>query len=248
MPHRSCEGCQGEPLGFGFTMAFQPIVDLSARQVWGHEALVRGPAGESAGDVLAQVTDANRYRFDQECRVRAIELASRLFPGDASRLSVNFQPNAVYRPETCIRAALQACRRFDFDPKRLMFEFTENEQVVDAPHLEDIVTCYRGLGFTVAIDDFGAGFAGLNLLADLTPDVVKIDMKLVRGIEAAPRQQAILRALVGLAGELDITLIAEGVETRAELATLHALGVPLAQGYLFARPALEALPAVNWPA
>lgn len=247
MPHRSCEGCQGEPLGFGFTMAFQPIVDPASRRVWGHEALVRGPGGESAATVLAQVTDANRYRFDQDCRVRAIELASRLLPDDGSLLSVNFQPNAVYRPESCIRAALQACRQFDFDPTRLMFEFTENEQVVDAPHLEDIVTCYRGLGFTVAIDDFGAGFAGLNLLADLTPDVVKIDMKLVRGIEAAPRQQAILRALVGLAAELGITLVAEGVETTAELAALRALGVPLAQGYLFARPALEALPAVNWP-
>lgn len=247
MPNRLCEGCQGEPLDFGFTMAFQPIVDIAARRVWGHEALVRGPAGEPAGDILAKVTDANRYRFDQDCRAKAIELASRLFPDDGSLLSVNFQPNAVYRAETCIRATLQACRKHRFDPSRLMFEFTENERVIDAAHLEDIVTAYRGLGFTVGIDDFGAGFAGLTLLADLTPNVVKVDMKLVRGVEAAPRQQAILRALVGLATELGITLVAEGVETPAELAALRALGIPLAQGYLFARPALEALPPVNWP-
>lgn len=248
MPDQKCEGCQGEALGFGFTMAFQPIVDLTSRTVWGHEALVRGLEGQSAGEVLAKVTDANRYRFDQDCRIKAIELASRLFPNDETRLSVNFQPNAVYRASTCIRTALRACRQFRFDPRRLMFEFTENEPVLDALHLEDIVTTYRGLGFTLAIDDFGAGFAGLNLLAELTPDVVKIDMKLVRGIESAPRQQAIVRAVVGLAAELRITLIAEGVETAAELAALQDLGIGLAQGYLFARPAVEALPPVNWPA
>ncbi len=247
MPDHSCKGCEADPLDFAFTMAFQPIVDLPARRVWGYEALVRGPGGEPARDILARVTNANRYRFDQDCRMRAIELASRLLPDDGSLLSVNFQPNAVYRAETCIRATLQACRRTGFNPRRLTFEFTENEEVVDAAHLEDIVTVYRNLGFTVAIDDFGAGFAGLALLADLTPDVVKIDMKLVRGIETSARQQAIVRALAGLADELGFTLLAEGVETPAELAGLRALGVPLAQGYLFARPELEALPPVNWP-
>ncbi|MBS9478199.1 EAL domain-containing protein [Ancylobacter radicis] len=228
-------------------MAFQPIVNLVTGKIWGHEALVRGPAGESAAEVLAQVTDANRYRFDQECRIKAVELAGRLFPDDGSFLSVNFQPNAVYRAETCIRTTLQACRRFDFDPRRLVFEFTENEPIIDVAHLEEIIRVYRGIGFTLAIDDFGAGYAGLNLLAELSPDIVKIDMKLIRGIEAAPRQQAILRAVVGLARELDITLVAEGVETLAELRAIRAFGIPLAQGYLFARPALEALPVVNWP-
>ena len=99
-------------------MAFQPIVDLHTRQPYAYEALVRGPNGEGALSVLSQINDANRYRFDQACRVKAIELASRLglhkLPD--CKLSINFMPNAVYRAETCIRATLEASREFDFRP------------------------------------------------------------------------------------------------------------------------------------
>ena len=98
-----CAACRdGEALPFDFTMAFQPIVDLTGGRVWGYEALVRGTDGASAGSVLAQVNDANRYRFDQACRVRAIELAGRLFANqDDVKLSINFMPNAVYQPAAC---------------------------------------------------------------------------------------------------------------------------------------------------
>lgn len=248
MEHIGCDGCRGDELGFDITMAFQPIVDLSTGKNWGHEALVRGTAGESAGEILSRVTNANRYRFDQECRLKAIELASRLASADDTILSLNFQPGAVYRAATCIRASLQACRRFGFDPGRLMFEFTEAEPFHDVPHLEDIVHTYRALGFKVAIDDFGAGYAGLNLLTDLTPDVVKIDMRLIRDVDTSPRKQVILRAIVRMADDLGILLIAEGVETEAELAAIGDLGITRAQGYLLARPALEAFPEVNRPA
>jgi EAL domain-containing protein (putative c-di-GMP-specific phosphodiesterase class I) len=91
-----------------FTMAFQPIVHANGF-VWGYEALVRGPTGEGAATVLSQVTDENRYRFDQDCRVKAISLAAQLFPkGGSERLSINFMPNAVYEPSACIQATLEA--------------------------------------------------------------------------------------------------------------------------------------------
>jgi len=227
-------------------MAFQPIVDLRQERVWGHEALVRGLDGASAAAVLAQVNDDNRYRFDQQCRVKAVELAAQLFPNDGSRLSVNFQPGAVYEPAACIQATLKACSDSGFDPARLTFEFTENEPIVDVAHVERIIDMYRQLGFTTAIDDFGAGYAGLNVLAQLRPDLVKIDMQLVRGIAESPRKQAILRALTGLAHELGITLLAEGVETEDELAIIRGFGIDLAQGYYFARPTVAELPAVSW--
>ena len=242
----ACGACRdGEPLPFAFTMAFHPIIDIAKGSVWGYEALVRGTEGESAFEVLAQVTEANRYKFDQACRVKAIELAARLFPGDdTTRLSINFMPNAVYEPSACIRSTLEAARRVQFDPRRIVFEFTENERA-DALHIKRIVQEYRKLGFVTAIDDFGAGFAGLSLLADFQPDMVKIDMELVRGIDASPARRAIIAGIMSIARALSLTVIAEGVETTAELASLREAGIELFQGFLFARPETERLPAVG---
>jgi len=243
-----CQGCRdGQHLPFDFTMAFHPIVDLGRGAVWGYEALVRGTQGQGAGFVLGQVTHANRYKFDQACRVRAIELAGRLFPADAdTRLSINFMPNAVYEPSACIRATLAAAKRVGFRPERIMFEFTENEEVSDPKHLERIVAEYKRLGFVTGIDDFGAGHAGLSLLANFQPDVIKLDMDLIRGIDTSRARQAIIAGVVAIARALDITLLAEGVETQAELVTLRAAGINLFQGYFLAEPAVEKLPTVAY--
>ena len=107
-----CRAClEGAGLGFGFTMAFQPILRLSRREVFAHEALVRGHEGQGAPFVFEHVDAATRYQFDQACRVKAIELASRLaVPG---YVSINFMPNAVYRPELCIRTTLEAARTYE---------------------------------------------------------------------------------------------------------------------------------------
>lgn len=220
-------------------MAFQPIVDVSSEKIWGYEALVRGLAGQGAYEVLSKVTEANRYAFDQACRVKAIELAgSRIGNADA-KLSINFMPNAVYEPKACIRATLEAASRTQFDPKRLMFEFTENEHMRDADHVSNIVSEYRRMGFTTALDDFGAGFAGLSLLARFQTDLIKLDMELLRGIDGSQVKQAIVRGLVAIAAELKITLLAEGIETQAEFDVLRSLGISLFQGYYFARPQVE---------
>ncbi|HEV7873884.1 MAG TPA: EAL domain-containing protein [Enterovirga sp.] len=241
-PCRSCR--DGAPLGIEFTMAFQPIVDVQRGRIWGYEALVRGAQGQGAGFVLDQVTGENRYKFDQACRVKAIELAGRLFTGDEdTRLSINFMPNAVYEPAACIRATLDAARRVGFERHRLMFEFTEGEPV-DVGHVQKIIMEYRRQGFITAIDDFGAGFAGLGLLADFQPDLIKIDMKLVRGIAENPARQAIVAGVVAIARQLGITVLAEGIETESEMVVLRAAGISLLQGYYFAKPITEALPPV----
>lgn len=242
-PCRSCR--EGEGLDFEFTMAFQPIVDVRDRTVVSYEALVRGTDGSGAWQVLQKVTDSNRYTFDQACRVKAIELATRL--GIPCRLNINFLPNAVYQPEACIRATLAAAERSGFPLDRIAFEVAEQENMVDKGHLQNIMRSYRRHGFGTAIDDFGAGYAGLNLLAEFQPDVIKIDMALLRGIDADPVRQAIVRGVVGICEALQIAVVGEGVETTAELQTLQGMGVHLFQGYLFARPALEALPPVQWP-
>ncbi|WP_434610512.1 EAL domain-containing protein [Pseudomonas sp. R1-7] len=234
-----CVECRDrEALGFDFTMAFQPIFNVRTRQAFAYEALVRGVNGESAGHILGLVNDSNRYRFDQACRVKAIEEAARLgmldIPG--CLLSINFLPNAVYRAETCIRATLEAARNTNFPPDRLMFEVTEGERVDDPDHLKSIFLEYERQGFTTAIDDFGSGYSGLNLLALFQPQVIKIDMALTRDIDRDRVKRAIVEGIILVANRLGITIIAEGVETREESATLLAMGIELMQGFLFARP------------
>ena len=158
-------------------------------------------------------------------------------------LSINFLPNAVYRPETCIRATLEAARLTHFPPERLMFEVTEGEKVVDPEHLKSIFVEYERQGFITAVDDFGAGYSGLNLLAMFQPQVLKIDMALTRGIDQDSVKQAIVEGIILVARRLDILIIAEGVETREESSTLLGMGIELMQGYLYARPEVGHLPA-----
>ncbi|WP_434557355.1 EAL domain-containing protein [Pseudomonas sp. Z4-20] len=239
-----CAECRNhEVLGFDFTMAFQPIFNVRTRTAFAYEALVRGLNGESAAHILGLVNDSNRYRFDQACRVKAIEESARLGILDIPDclLSINFLPNAVYRAETCIRATLEAARQSDFPSNRLMFEVTEGERVDDPDHLKSIFLEYERQGFTTAIDDFGSGYSGLNLLALFQPQVLKIDMALTRDIDQDPVKRAIVEGIILVASRLGIIVIAEGIETREESATLLAMGIELMQGYLYARPEIGRL-------
>lgn len=242
-----CRACRdGDALSLDITMAFQPIVTVSSRVVFAHEALVRGAHGEGAAQVLAQVTADNRYAFDQACRVRAIEQAAAL--ALPALLSINFMPNAVYNPAHCLRATVAAATQHGWPLSSILFEVTEQEVMRDPAHLLDILRTYRDVGLKTAIDDFGAGYSGLNLLADFTPDLLKLDMHLVRGIDQDRKRQAIARHGAALALELGIAVIAEGIETADESHALQDLGIDLQQGYLFARPQLDGLAPIHWPA
>jgi len=245
----SCGQCAiGEQLGFAFSYAFQPIVDITSSEVFAHEALIRGPAGESAMSVLAQVTESNRYPFDQACRVKAIQLAAAYHM--PARLSINFFPNAVYRPEVCIRTTLAAARVNGFPIDRIIFETVEGERIADGPCFAEVLREYQRIGFMTAIDDFGAGFAGLNLLADFQPDLVKLDMGLIRNIDQRRPAQRIVEHVVQLCASLGIQVIAEGIETRDEYFCLDSLGIQLMQGYLFACPQFEGRAdagSISWP-
>lgn len=234
------------PFDLPVRMAFQPIVDVEARQVFAHEALVRGPHNEGAGVVIASVRPEQLYAFDQTCRVLAIETAQRI--GMQSRLSINFMPNAVYQPSTCIQLTLAAAEKVGFSTDRLIFELTENEQIRQPDHVLAIVRDYQRRGFMTAIDDFGAGYSGLNLLAQFQPDLVKLDMALTRAIDTDRARRAIVAGVLHTCRALGCEVVAEGIETAAELRCLRDMGIRLVQGYLLARPALEALPAIDWSA
>jgi len=239
-----CKDCRNlDQLGIQFSMAFQPIVNLHEKTIFGYEALVRGANKEGADFILSQVTDANRYKFDQAIRVKALDLAKKL--NLEGMLSINFLPNAVYRPETCIRATLEAAAELNFPTNRIMFEVTEGEKVIDHDHLKNIFIEYKKQNFITAIDDFGAGYAGLNLLADWQPDVIKLDMSLTRNIHNDRVRRSLVFGIIAVCKELSIQIIAEGIETREERDTLYSQGVYLFQGYYFAKPGFECLPKIN---
>jgi EAL domain-containing protein (putative c-di-GMP-specific phosphodiesterase class I) len=241
---RACGKCHtAQPLDFEIAFAYQPIVDVASRTVYAHEALVRGPNGEGAWSVLSRVTDENRYQFDQACRVHAIKGAAEL--GIRERLSINFLPNAVYQPAACIQSTFAAAREYGFPLENIIFEVTEGERVQDRPHLVNIFREYNRFGFRTAIDDFGAGYAGLDLLSEYQPDVIKIDMGLVRGVDTSKARQAIVRGVIAICGELGITVLAEGIETPAERDFLRDAGVRLMQGYLFGKPAFKSVAAIE---
>lgn len=235
-----CQACfSSTSLDFDFTMAFQPIVDIKNKRVFAQEALVRGLNNEPAGQILSQVTAESLYKFDQQCRINAVRLASKL--NIDSFLCINFLPNAVYRPENCLRTTIRAATEYDFPLDKIIFEITEGEKLSDHQHLKNIALEYKRLGFKTAIDDFGAGYSGLNLLAAFQPDFIKLDMELTRNIDTDKTKQSIIKSVVQIAVDLNITIIAEGIESKGELQTLKEFGIDLFQGYYFARPAFESL-------
>lgn len=240
-----CANCSDQSdLDFDFTMAFQPIINCNTKTVFGYEALVRGLNNESAYSIISQVNEENRYLFDQQCRIKAIALASKL--KITSMLSINFLPNAIYKPERCIKTTLQAAKEFQFPVSNIMFEFTEVEKIEDSSHIKRIVSYYNSLGFITAIDDFGSGYSGLNLLADFQTNIVKLDMGLIRNIDQDKVRQSIITNTLRIFAELNITPLAEGIETKQEYQWLEAAGIELMQGYYFAKPEFESLPEVNF--
>ncbi|GAC19225.1 EAL domain-containing protein [Paraglaciecola arctica] len=241
----SCNKCADKgSLDFDFTMAFQPIVNCYKNEIFGYEALVRGLNQESAYSIISKVNDDNRYLFDQLCRVKAISLAAELKL--QSMLSINFLPKAIYQPERCIRTTLDAAKKYNFPTDKIMFEFTEVEKIEDVNVVKKIVKFYEKLGFITAIDDFGAGYAGLGLLADFQTCIIKFDMGLIRNINQDKPRQFIIKNCLNMLRDLDVIPLAEGVETLDEMQWLRGAGIELMQGYFFAKPGFESLPEVNF--
>jgi EAL domain-containing protein (putative c-di-GMP-specific phosphodiesterase class I) len=227
----------GQALLPAFTMAFQPIVHATG--IFAHEALVRGPRGESAESIFSRLDASNLYSFDQACRIRAIEMAAALSSRPPS-ISINLVPGAIYQPETCIQNTMAVAERVGLPLSKIIFEVSEAEKVTNRKRLVSIFREYRRHGLKTAIDDFGAGYSGLDLLSEFQPEIIKLDIALIRDIHRRRASRAIVRAIASLCQELSILTIAEGVETEDELRVLQDLGLELFQGYLFARPALAA--------
>jgi EAL domain-containing protein (putative c-di-GMP-specific phosphodiesterase class I) len=228
-----------------YSYAFQPIVDTVTASIFSYEALIRGPNGESAASVFERIAGAALHQFDGDSRVAAMQLARRL--GLGCKLNLNFLPHSLYTCPDSLQRMLAAARATGIEPERLILEVTEEEAVHDPAAFARAINELRRSGVNLAIDDFGAGYAGLAMLADFQPDIIKLDMKLVRGIDGHGPRQAIVRAVGQACTDLGIDVIAEGIETPAEWRWLEDSGIRLFQGHLFGRPEFESLPQLRMP-
>ncbi|MBA2650418.1 MAG: EAL domain-containing protein [Legionella sp.] len=242
VPELNCKNCKNS-LDFDFTFAFQPIVNVKEQTIFAYEALVRGLKGETAKEILSLVNDTNRYSFDQACRTRSIHLAKKLDMKE--HLSINFMPDAIYKPELCIRSTIAAAEQVNFPLNKIIFEVNEEQNVLEPDRLVGIFKFYREKGFATAMDDFGSGYAGLALLADFQPDIIKIDIKLVRNIHVDKIKQAIVEGIITTCDALQIQILAEGIEQFEEAQWFYQHGIFLMQGFYFAKPGYEMLPTVT---
>jgi len=230
---------------FAISCAFQPIVNVSEKQVFSYEALLRSTMNESSKNVFEKVKKSELLLFDQRARNIALEFAGRLNVN--SYINLNFLPRSLQTSDKYIQATLEAATRFGLRPTQLVVEITETEAIHDQEIFLSLVNDLRSKGLKIAIDDFGAGYSGLNLLANFQPDMVKLDMQLVRNIESHGPRQAIVKAITQVCVDLGIDLIAEGVETLEEYHWLREHNICLLQGFLFAKPGFECLPEVFYP-
>jgi EAL domain-containing protein (putative c-di-GMP-specific phosphodiesterase class I) len=238
------DGCAGRTCGAAadlprFTMAFQPILRLATGAIEAHEALVRGPGGELAHTVFALVAPDAWPAFDRAARAKALALAARL--GLRHRLHLNVMPGALDHPEHALAPLLEDAAAAGISPERLTLELCEDGRLFDRRFMRRFIDASRAAGVRVALDDLGAGYAALGTLADLAPDMVKLDLKLIRGIERDRLKRDRALAVIEGCRALGLEIAAVGVETEGERKVLAEAGVDLAQGYLFARPALERL-------
>jgi EAL domain-containing protein (putative c-di-GMP-specific phosphodiesterase class I) len=217
---------------------FQPIVRFEDKKVIGYEALSRGPEGteyENPYLLFDAAAEADvLFELDRLCRKKALINSRSINPGH--KLFINCFPTAVHDPEFRDVYLTSFLDEVKINPVNIVLEITEREAIENYELFKEAVSYYSGLGFSIAVDDTGTGYSGLETLFELRPDFIKVDMSIVRDIDKNKVKQELAKALIALSKELNSTIIAEGIETEEELHALREIGVKIGQGFLFARP------------
>jgi EAL domain-containing protein (putative c-di-GMP-specific phosphodiesterase class I) len=225
-----------------YSSLLQPLYYNDGQQVYGYEALVRGynqdgtqinPGAMFGAAETAQLI----FQLDLAARRSAVHCAHAHGLPDDQMLFINFNPSSIYDPTYCLKTTTSYIRELGMYPEQIVFEVTESGTVNDKEHLKGILSYYRKSGFKVALDDVGAGYSGLNMLEDVRPDFIKVDMHLVRDVDTDDYRQNIVRSLIDMGHSNGAQVICEGVETAEELAWLQHHGADFIQGFYLGRPA-----------
>ncbi len=228
---RVAAGRSWDEISTGLSLAWQPVYDLASGHIWGYEALSRGPEGsglEPPAELWPWAAGLGRaHALEYLCRARAWASAPQLLqPGHL--FFVNVDPRWLEVDEHLIRT---------WSPECTVLEVSERQSAVSTAECAQALQLWRARGFRVALDDFGAGYSGLTTLVSLHPDILKVDRMLVEGVDRDGWRQEVLASVLHLSHDLGIVVVAEGIQTQAELETLITLRTPYGEGFHLGRPA-----------
>ena len=223
---------------------FQPIISLVDGEVLGHEALSRitCDSGISNMETLFALAGHHNCLWDLEqlCRTRAFEAAFRfMIPPYSKKLFINVNPNVLHDESFQKGLTKEYLNQYQISSSNIIFEITERNIIKDIEGFIAAIDHYKSQDYKIAIDDAGAGYSGLNLISDINPNFIKLDMKLTRDIHTDSLKAALVKGMVELSKISNISLIAEGIEKEEELETLVNLGVQYGQGYYIQVPDAE---------
>ncbi|QSX35557.1 GGDEF domain-containing protein [Shewanella avicenniae] len=227
---------------------FQPIVNIAAGRIHGYEALSRGPTDSILHKPYHLFGAAERQgrlsELETLCRSASIQqFKQRQLPG---KLFINISPKALLDPDYPKGQTLRLAQQLGYAPEQIVIELSEQYPAEDIDLLKSCLDHYRSQGFQVALDDLGAGYSGLRLWSELAPDYVKIDRHFIDRIDQFPVKQEFVRSIVELCQSLTCKVIAEGIETEAELMILQRLGISLCQGFLLGKPSAHPLTSLQY--
>ncbi|MBN2858101.1 MAG: EAL domain-containing protein [Candidatus Delongbacteria bacterium] len=232
--------------GIEFTHAFQPIIDTDTGKIISYEVLLRGPHNEPPAFVFKEVDNDEMMEFDQKSRERAINLAAKM--GLKCSLNLNFTMGSMlFENGRYVEDTVRAAQENGLTAKQIVVEILESEIIDRSEEFSKVLSKLRRAGVTIAIDDFGSGYAGLNMLADILPDLIKLDIHLIQNIHQDGVRQSIIRAICSICFDLGIDILAEGVEKKEEYEFLKKQGIKIYQGWLFAKPGFESFPEISFP-
>jgi EAL domain-containing protein (putative c-di-GMP-specific phosphodiesterase class I) len=218
---------------------YQPIVAIRSGRIYGYEALVRGPRSTNwqSPSALFRIAEEHGLAYELDCLCRKAALKGySAHTQSEHKLFLNCLPSAIHDPsfsERHLRQTLESC---GLKPSDLVLEVSERESIKNFSIFRDIRERYRSLGIKVALDDTGAGYAGLEAVMQLAPDFIKVDISLVRSVDRDSGRRVLLKALQDISEVIGAQVIAEGIETDRELEALREMGIPFGQGYLLGRP------------
>lgn len=217
----------------------QPIV-TSNEEIYAYEVLSRFTREDGSliypNEIFSAAKTRGRlYALDRLCRMAAVRYSAVL----KKKTFINFIPTSIYSPEFCLQSTVKLANSLKIDPNQFVFEVVESEQVDDIEHLKTILNYYNEKGFQYALDDVGEGYSTLEMLADIKPHYMKLDMKYVQAVSSDVEKQKVAKLFLKKAQEINAVPLAEGIETREDFDWLKQIGYELFQGYFFGKPSVE---------
>jgi EAL domain-containing protein (putative c-di-GMP-specific phosphodiesterase class I) len=217
---------------------YEPIVEVATRTVFGYEALARGPEGSELHSpaALFATADEEDLLFQLDCLCRQSGMAGALDLPGGTKLFLNVRPTTIHDPNFRPEVLCETLASCQLSPSDVVFEISEQESIGNFDIFREVRDHYRKLGFQIALDDTGVGYASLEAVMELSPDYIKMDRTFVSRIDEDPARQELLRALCSVSEQIGAQIIGEGLDTLEELETLGRLGIRFGQGWLFGKP------------